>query len=188
MLGRGSSVLKRRGLPALLGSLALLLAGCGGSAEWKSVQIAPSYQPLRAVTFKVTGAAPGADMAGLEMAIVSAFTKWNIHATPLDEESAQTNLRVEIEKWAPGSKGTRQALAVAVGTAGVAAIALIGEIIVDVKVLGERGDVAVQGKVRARVHDTDDAIHEIADVIAFTVVKGEPGQQAPTSEPHTHYP
>ena len=47
----------------------------------------------------------------------------------------------------------------------------------------------VQGKVRGLVdHDADDAVHEIADVIAFTVVKGEAGQQAPTSKPHTTYP
>lgn len=195
MFGRGSWIRGRRALAATLGPLALMLAfaGCGTSAEWKNVEIASSYQPLRAVTFRVTASAPGADMADFEMAIVTAFAKWDIHATPLDEESAQPNLRVTIERWAPGSDDARRGLAVAAGVAAgvptAGAVLAEGEILVDVRLVGEKGEVVIQGKVRGLVdHDADDAVHEIADVIAFTVVKGEAGQQAPTSKPHTTYP
>ena len=57
-----------RALRAAFGWLLLTLAliGCGSQASWKAVEVAPSYQPPRTVTLKVSQSPPGNEAVTLE--------------------------------------------------------------------------------------------------------------------------
>lgn len=156
--------------------LASISLGCGASAGWKDVQVAPSYERPREVTLKVLASPEAGDVAALELAIVDAFGKLDIHATPLDEENAKPNLRVVIEKWGPGSRDARRGLnaaGVVVGLPGLGGLAA-GEIVVDVRVVRASGEPIIQGKARSFVDDDADAsLHAIAELIARAVATGE---------------
>ena len=172
-------------------ALAAILLGCGGNASWKAVQVASSYERPREVTLKVLASPEGGDVPGLELALVDAFGKLDIHATPLDEENAKPNLRVVIEKWEPGSRGARQGLNVtgaAVGLPGLGGLAA-GEIDVDVRVVRATGEPIIEGKARSFVdEDAEASLHAIAELIARAVATGEAWPEPPRQKPHSGYP
>lgn len=155
------------------------------------MQVTSGYQRPREVTLKVLTSAEGGDVATLEMALVDAFGKLDIHATPLDEENARPNLRVVIEKWSPGLRGTRLALAVtgaAVGLPGLDGLAA-GEIVVDVRAVRESGEPVIQGKAKSLVdRNADDSLHAIAELIAASVATGEAWPEPTPQQPHSGYP
>lgn len=176
-----------------MGCLALTatLTSCRASASWKDVQVAANYQRPREVTLKVLASNEGGDVAGLELALVDAFGERDIHATPLDEENANPNLRVVIEKWRPGSRETRGGLNVvgaAAGLPGVGGLAA-GEIIVDVRAMRESGEPFIQGKAKSFVDkDADASLHAIAELIARAVATGEAWPDPAENKPHSSYP
>lgn len=135
--------------------------------------------------------AEGGDVAALELALVDAFGKFDIHATPLDEENAKPNLRVVIEKWDPGSQGARQGLNAAGLVGGVPGLGGIagGEIVIDVKAVRANGEPVIQGKARSFVDRSADAsLHAIAELIARAVATGEAWPEPPSQKPHSGYP
>jgi hypothetical protein len=159
--------------------------GCGSSASWKELHVASSYQSPRDVTLTVIASPAGGDVAALEMALVDAFGRHDIHATPLDGADARPTLRVMIEKWAPGSSVARRF----VGNLAE------GEIVVDVTAVGKNGEPAIQGKVVSWVNgtwiwagDVDDSLHEIAELVTDTVVTGSRWPKQAPPPPHTGYP
>jgi len=163
--------------------LALALVGCGGSASWTSVHVVSGYQPPRTMTLKVSESAAGGDVAALEMALVSAFAERDIHATPMDGANARPSLRVVIDKWDRGSETTRGLLA-PFGLGGLGE----GEIVVDVEALSEKGESAIQGKVRSWVADEAGSIRAVGDVIANMVATGSGTSKPPNEGRHSGYP
>jgi hypothetical protein len=157
------------------------LIGCGSQASWKTVEVAPSYQPPRTVTLKVSQSPPGNEAVTLEMALVSELAKHDIHATPLDDAKSRPSLRVVIETWDSGSEEARRLL---VGLGGLGE----GDIVVVVEAVGDQGGPTIQGTARSPVGNTpDDAIRDVAELIASTVAHGTVASKAPTEASHSGY-
>jgi hypothetical protein len=173
-------------------ALAVTSAGCGGgaSAGWKDVQVTSGYERPREITLKVFASAEGGDVTSLEWALVDAFGKLDIHATPLDEADAKPNLFVVVEKWEPGSRDAHEGLAVAGAVAGVPGASGLagGEIVVDVKAVRANGQLTIQGKARSFVDRNPDAsLHAIAELIARAVATGQAWPEPPPQQPNSGY-
>lgn len=164
--------------------LTLALAGCPSSASWATLNVAPSYQPPRTITLKVTDATAHGDVMTLEMALVDELGERDIHATPLDDENAQPTLRVVIEKWAPGSEGGRRFLSLfKLGGLGE------GEIDVSVEAVGPDGKPVIQGTVKGWVDQAPKrGLQAVADRIASIVATGEITSGPPPDAHRTGYP
>jgi hypothetical protein len=164
--------------------LTLALAACASSASWATLHVAPSYQPPRTVTLKVSDASAHGEIMTLEMALVDELGKRDIHATPLDDENTRPTLHVVIEKWAPGSEGGRRFLSLFnLGGLGE------GEIDVRVEAVGGDGKPVIRGTLQGWVDQTPErGLRAIADRIASIVATGGMTSGPSPDTHHTGYP